>query len=460
MRDGQSVLDRASLSSRRGTLSQAKLQLFRQYAEGISLSDLEEEITVFGDGHKVRQGIIDFIIQRTEQNDKFPLRGNITKIGSSWDGTKVGYLDEVDTLYVLNKDQVTIVPGEGDLYNFRVRWNGIEYSPSELNEQFEKAVDCALRTKPPENMQYNGYKAPHFSGIRVNGPAVTVLFRTAADVGRMEKGSMVSLDITLAIPFSYLPLEPLLDHVSWCTQYIVATNVHQPIDVKGPHVIPCRITGGLKSTTAVIEADTLHELEKHCPTKRAHILLKCLMRKVDKFNSEYDVFQIETNENEFHSTLIAHISSGGNINQSMRYGHIWLQPMERKQLSELPQKDISLNAAAAKQILFKKAKNEDFKPGCVDHSRALGLMREVITEIVQRESMFISNHIIKSFPRISKFSVRETLAENIEELAVNLLCEYDILSTCTFTHVSIPDTEGLCTFSMFLKYCGCQLLDV
>ncbi len=443
MEEGQSAYDRASISSKKGTLPEEKLRLFRQYAQGLSVFHLEEEMTVFADGHKVRQGIIDFIRQRTEQNSRFPLVGHIIKIGSSWDGTKVGHLDEVDTLYVLNKDQVTIIPDEENAFNFRVRWNENVYSPCQLNEQFEKALDSALCTKAPEGMEYNGYKTPRYSGTRVNGPAVTVLFRTAKEVGRMERGSMVSLDITLAIPFSHLPSQhqhTVTDVESWYRQYIIFTNTSQPIDVKEPHVIPCRIKGAWKPTTAHIEAEALHELQQECSVKRAHVLLKCLMRKVDKFNDEHEMFQVEEAVNDVHTKLMEDMSKlydQTDMDQCMRYGYIWLSPRERRQFNELQKKAISINAAAAKQILLMKAQEEDFKPGCADRSRALCLMREVLTDVTKRGSMFITNHIMKSFPPIFKFSVRETLAEKLEELGTNLLCQYDILCSSIFTHVSI-----------------------
>ncbi len=207
-------------------LPEDKLAQFSAYAEGISIADLEEEITNFKDGNAVQNSILRFISQRTERNQTFPLSGHITRIGSSWDGTKVGHLDEVDILYVLNKGQVVIIPGkhgEVDIETFRVEWQRSKYTASELSELFANELDQALRTEPPEGMEHNGYAAPRYSGIRVSGPAVTVLFRTATDIGPMKKGSMVSLDITLALPYSYLPWDQRqkMDAIDvWFTKYI------------------------------------------------------------------------------------------------------------------------------------------------------------------------------------------------------------------------------------------------
>ncbi len=226
----QKEMNEASISLEKCTLPDKKLAQFSAYAEGISIADLEEEITNFKDGNAVRNRILHFISERTERSEAFPLGGHITRIGSSWDGTKVGHLDEVDILYVLNKGQVTILPGEhgeDGIDYIRVEWKGRKYTASELSELFANELDHVLRAQPPHDMEHNGYVAPRYSGIRVSGPAVTVLFRTATDIGPMKKGSMVSLDITLALPFSYLPCDQKekMDAIDvWLTKYITSTK--------------------------------------------------------------------------------------------------------------------------------------------------------------------------------------------------------------------------------------------
>ena len=446
------ALSTASISCGNCTLPDEKLALFGAYAEGISIADLEEEITRFKDGNTVRNRILHFISQRTERNETFPLVGHVTRIGSSWDGTKVGRLDEVDTLYVLNKGQVAIIPGEHgevDVERFRVEWNGSTYTARGLNELFANELDRALRNEPPEGMEHSGYAAPRYSGIRVSGPAVTVLFRTATDVGLMEKGSMVSLDITLALPLSYLQADQqvkaiAVDIEKWFERYIIATN-DAPIDAVEPHVIPCHVQRKWKPTSAHIESNALHELRKECALKRAHTLLKCLIRKVGKFNLEHRLFQVESDENEVHSTLINMIEAiavdmdiydTDQVNRCMRYGYILLSSGERDRYSELKKKQISINVAAAKQIIFHEAEIEDFTPGCIGGSRALILIGKVLNEISKGKTSYITNCISQFFPPICKLSVREIPTRNIDELARNLLCQYDILRSAISEIVS------------------------
>ena len=442
-------MDATLLSLEKCTLPEDKLAKFSAFAEGISVADLEEEITNFKDGNEVRHRILRFIRLRTEEDETFPLGGYITRIGSTWDGTKVGHLDEVDTLYVLHKDQVAIIPGEHgdiDIESFRVKWKGSSYTASELSELFANELDLALCTEPPEGMEHNGYATPRYSGIRVSGPVVTVLFRTATDLGLMERGSMVSLDITLALPFSYLQSDEqnTIDATNmWFTNYIISTN-DKPIDAVEPHVIPCRVKNVWKPTTAYIEANALHELERHCALKRAHILLKCLMKKVDRFNCEHRLFQDEADEDGVdRSTMTKVIEMGerlddaDQLNLCMRYGHIFLSSKERERYNELQKKNISINAAAAKQILFQIARREDCMPGCIDERRTLWLLREVLTEITMSGTLFIDNCIHHSFPPICKFSLRETLLFKFNDLASNLLRLFSILSSSISTEVSI-----------------------
>ena len=441
-------INAASISLEKSTLSKEKLAQFCAYVGGISVADLEEEMTNFKDGNTVRQRILHFINQRTKLNETFPLNGQITSIGSSWDGTKVGHLDEVDTLYILNKDQLTILPGEHgevDMENFRVKWKGGEYSASELAELFANALDEALRTDSPKGMEHNGYAAPRYSGIRASGPAVTVLFRTATNIGPMEMKRMVSLDITLALPYSYIQSDQqaVMDGIdAWSSKYITSTN-DKPIDAVEPHVIPCRVRKGWKPTTAHVEANVLHELDRHCAMKKAHTLLKCLMKKVDTFNHTHRLFHVDVDESTPHLQLTKLIEQSvclddiDQVNRCMRYGYILLSPEERDKHNELKKKNISVNAAAAKQILFHNATEEDYKPGCADQSRALTLMKMVIADIAETHSLFVDNHIHHSFPPICKLSVQETLGGKFVELANAILGQYDTLGSSISMLVSI-----------------------
>ncbi len=439
----QKALSEASISRGKCTLSESNTSKFRDLVNGISFDHLEAVEADFKKGNEVRDCLIDFIKDRTQTLD---LRGEITKIGSSWDGTKVGHLDEVDTLYVLNRDQVTIVHdnSDGDEHFLYVKWNGNTYTAGKFSELFADKLNKALSTEPPESMEHNGYASPRYSGIRMSGPAVTVLFRTATDIGPILKGSMVSLDITLALPWSCLASnqkERINGMRKWFKDHISSTN-NRPIEAGKPHFIACLVNKEKvwKATSAHMEANALHGLEPQCALTKAHRRLKCLLKKMDTFNSEHNLLESDFDENEARSTLIRMITDLvdiENVNRCMRHGYIFLSPSERKELGELEKKNISFNATAAKQILFQKATQDDYKPGSVDNLRAQALMKKVLVELANEGSLYIKNQIHDSFPLICKFSVLDTLSGKFDELASNLLFQCNILASASYSDVSI-----------------------
>ncbi len=167
------------------------------------------------------------------------------------------------------------------------------------------------------------------------------------------------------------------------------------------------------------------------------------MKKVDEFNWEHRVFDAQMDENMARSQLRKLIDNSeqleniDQVNQCMRYGHIFLSPDEMDKHSELKKKNISINAAAAKQMLFQKATEEDYKPGCADQSRTLTLMKRAIAGIAETRDLLIDNHIHHSFPPICKVSVRETLSDKFVELASTLVCQYGKLSSSMSALVNI-----------------------
>ena len=417
-------------------ISHPGLELCTQYVQAISISELEEESANFAAGHQVRTSLIEYLRKRTEQNGDFPLRGWIKKIGSSWDGSKVGQLDEVDTLFVLDLQQLSLVPVAEDtpgVSNILVAYKGGEHNAQQLSEIFAGALVKVLDSDPPNDMEHNGYAAPQFSGIRVSGPAWTVLFRTGKDFGPMKKGSMVSVDITLALPFQCvkdsLQLNDALADISSWTDGIVKANKNKPLELPNePHLIPSPGKGHWKLTTAHIEANVLHELETQAAAKRAYRLLKCLYRKLDKFIFSHKIIELEISENELHDKLLMILSPDAqpeikaNLRECMQYGHVLLTPEERKKYNELPKKCISVNTAAIKHLVFQKAETDDYSymPDGLNENRTSDLMKDVISEYTSSD-FFVVHGIHVNFDPICKFSALETLGDKICELAKTFL---------------------------------------
>ena len=422
------------------TLSKETIENFFLFAKGISRPDLEELRASYSEGHDTRTFLINHIRSKTQDNKKFPLPGCIEQIGSAFDGSKVGQLDEIDTLYVLANDKVTVTCDENSIDNIHVAWEGVERSARQFSEYFADELEKAINESPPKGLQHNGYAAPRFSGTRVNGPAITVLFRTAAKSGKIIQGTMISVDITLAVRFCHPQCNAIN---SWAKTYIVETNKGKAINIAEPHLISCHVHGVWKLTTAFVEAGVLHDLNEESPVKRAHVLHKCLATKVDSFNSAHGVLDVPENRNNIQRNLITLLSMPkdlqdiNKLNQCMRYGHIWLSPSEKKYFNELQKKNISINAAAAKHLLIGEARPEDFAFQRRNESPALRMMGSVINEIGNETSLNIKNCINSSFPEICKLSARETLADDICGLTKNILHQYKILHKAVFTNVRI-----------------------
>ncbi len=231
-----------------------------------------------------------------------------------------------------------------------VVWKETQYSARELNREFADQLERALKCDPLDGLEHNGYAAPRFSGVRVSGPAVTVLFRTSQQIGNMRPGSFLSVDITLAVPFSCAEgpasTKECLNKIDCWIQNTISRNPTKPIDLpQKPHFIACNVKGVLRLTTAHLEAETFHELEEHSAIKRAYILLKCLNKKMDKWNFRDDFFQTEPTSTELRDNLMKQLCCrqyDDNMNRCMRYGYVFLSPTERKDYNELPTKIISI----------------------------------------------------------------------------------------------------------------------
>ncbi len=122
----------------------------------------------------------------------FPYDGRLAQIGSFYDGSKTGGLNEMDYLYVVSEPSLKIRPVESDASQFRIWVRGKEVTPRELNESLITAMQRTLSKKVlPVKWQHGGYASPEFSGVRCNGPAITAMFCN-------ENESHISLDVSVA----------------------------------------------------------------------------------------------------------------------------------------------------------------------------------------------------------------------------------------------------------------------
>ena len=352
-------------------------------------------------------------------------------------------------MFVLDDKEITIhYEGEG-AYDFSIDWKGDKYNARQLNQEFANQLEGVLKCDPPDELKHNGYAAPRFSGVRISGPAVTVLYQTSQQIDNIQKGSMVSVDITLALPFSCIKQEERLktvNHIKSWADDVIAVNPNIPIDIPDePHIISGHVEGSWKPSTALIEVDTFHAIDTESPIRRTYLLLKCLNRKVEKWNSKNDTFRVSLKETNLSCKLKDHllrVSRGGDIehlNQCMRHGYVLLSPTERDEHKELPAKVISINTAAVKHILLNISERSDFNRQGLNSKRVLKLMVEALHELARKDSFLIRNGIHPGFPSICKLSACVGIADDTGVLADRLLTLYQTLSRAVITDVSTSE---------------------
>ncbi len=453
------------------------LSNFTEFSKGISLSQLRKERRRFAEGHEIRISILDDIRYKTRQtaDNTFPFRGHIEKIGSSWDGSRVGNLDEVDTLFVLEDAQVQI-RDSGD-ETFYVIWKGREYRPRQIQDRFAEALDKILRTEsPPPRLQHGGYAAPEYSGNRINGPAVTVLFRRKVCDRENEHFQTLSLDITLAVPVSCLAEnnEVQGEYSRWVDHVIFAVDTPLQLPQK-PYLVPGYVDDTWKLSTAHFEAELLHELDTHSALKQGYLLLKVLSSKIENFNARYG-FDLGTNQTnhplhsahqcaahdlqsrseDLRSSLMQRLRGskgptvGGcchgreKLNRYMRHGHILIPACERKHYSELEYKELSMNTAAAKHVLLRAAQTEDFTAEIPNSDRVTELVLQTIEELVVQGSNVPA--FIDNFPCVCKFSPHDSPPGRVAECARYVLTQYRVVLEVLRTQVSLS-IDIVCLFN-------------
>ncbi len=137
------------------------------------------------------------------------LHGTLVGVGSFWDGTRVGrtpnefdyiynlcdvnqYVTECYTCgigkYRLKCKEPNPLTGESNmLSNFKVR----DRLCASIN-RIMKSISL------PKDLHHGGVLSPYFSGVRKNGPAITLLFVWTGDQYK-SRPLLISVDVTIAI---------------------------------------------------------------------------------------------------------------------------------------------------------------------------------------------------------------------------------------------------------------------
>ncbi len=160
----------------------------------IDLRDMSQHMADFTQSGEVAQalrtirtGLQSGLLQRLD------CIGSLSQIGSFYDGSKTGRLNEMDCLYVVNEADVIVSSGKGGI---RVYVKGREFKPRDINKKLLASMKETLcEMTLPDGWAHGGYSSPDFSGVRCNGPSVTAIFCN-------EDEKHISLDVSIAFPMT------------------------------------------------------------------------------------------------------------------------------------------------------------------------------------------------------------------------------------------------------------------
>ncbi len=354
------------------------------------------------------------------------LPGQMKDIGSCWDGSKVGAVNEMDSLYVIHGDHFVIQEHAGVYQVFLKTYSTLlEIKPRAIRDQFsQKFSQLVSELKLPDCLDHGGFNAARskqesrknpksgYSGVRYNGPAVTSQFLA-------KDKSLLTWDMTPAI---VLPLNvQTQDALRQSIHAIIADNPDKMFPPSDVHLIPDVVDNVWKRSTAQMEADILRVLSREGPIKKSlsfcKVLSSLLKQWVDKVK-DADIANVAI-VNELLQNLASHREEKATeeVREKMRFGHIWL-PFERKEeYNEETKSSISINNATIKHILFKAA----FKrKGAFGSNGDMDVVKEMIKEVFEtlgNDEVNCTEHAFLPGIRICHFSVCPFVAHKKQVLA-------------------------------------------
>ncbi len=395
------------------------------------------------------------------------LPGQVKDIGSCWDGSKVGAVNEKDSLYVIHGDNIVIQEHTRGGYQVFVKINStlFEIKPRTIRGQFtQKYSQLVSELELPDCVEHGGYKSSKtnqymcentnstYSELRYNGPAATSQFLT-------KDKRVLTWDMTPAI---VLPLDvQIQDTIRQSMYAIIADNPDKMFPPSDVHLIPDVVGNVWRRSTAQMEADILRVLSKEGPMKKSLSFCKVLSSRLKEWAGMVETADGTTPDitNELLQNLVM---CGGEkttdeLGEKMRFGHIWLPSVKKKEYNEDTKSSISIYNAAIKHILFKAA----FKrKGAFGSEGDMAIVKELIKEVFEtlgNEKVFSSEHAFLPGIRISHFSVSPAVAHRKHALARVVCQQCHTLVLEAMTEV-IASYCTYCSFVLFNRSKRCSYL--
>ncbi len=401
---------------------------FHDWVKRLDIYDLENDKADFYVDETIVTEFTDYRNRVVSELPKYAeyegmkLNGQLKNIGSCQDGSKVGKMNEADSLYVLDANSITIDNlGETGTYRVFREQNGLNYEikPRSIRKKFADGYSGVISKLPlPGCLKHGGYNSPAYSGLRYNGPAATSQFLT-------EDNSLLTWDMTPA--FCLGREDSRYQEVRKIIQPALEINRKTMFGDMGIHLIPDSNEDIWRLSTAQLEADLLRELiPLVAPMRKVLSSSKVLASRLRKWNSQ-NLIPPDCLENDLGITkrIDAYLESrerelGERLNDELRYVHIWIPPAKRRQYHEDEKTHISINTAAIKHILLAAAlKKPEAFAGKEDKELVRQLMILVFNTLGD-PSEFTSPHAFLKGVKIPHFSVLSSQAPNKMTLALSI----------------------------------------
>ncbi len=412
---------------------------FREFVtRDVDIRDVSQYMADFSQGAEVAQALHTFrALLQSRIPHKLGYAGSLFQIGSFYDGSKTGRLNEMDCLYVVSESEVVVQQASSRRGHFRVYVNDTEVKPREMNKKLITAMKKTLSEMTlPDGWTHGGYASQEFSGVRCNGPAVTAMFCN-------EGENHMSLDVSIAFPLTNelqktqsFPQElkglcEALTGTVKCIQGEVPRTAIAPADL---HLIGNLADDTWQPTTALVEAEILRVLERQCSVKGSVDICKAILSKQQQWYEENNTWSDERLAQE-NGAVLANISNTidclctymeadaerktqlrDKLNTEMEFQHIWLPSASRKHYKEVLKADASINTASIKHIVLKTALQ--MKGAFSGHNKTFRdcLVRAVFEELSDSSSVYTPHAILRGV-ELPKFSLSVNLSHIKDDVA-------------------------------------------
>ncbi len=439
-------------TEQKSSIKQYSLKEFQEWVEKVDILDLEKEAINFAAADTIVTGFGDYRcevgrnISREFKYEYVSLPGEMKNIGSCWDGSKVGKMNEVDSLYVMENGPFTIKPSKrpGSYHVIiKKRARECEVKPREFRDHFADQYSQTIsQINLPDCLNHGGYNSfrypgqrSAYSGLRYNGPAATSQFLT-------DEKSLLTWDMTPCIELADKKIETKVREI---IHPILAQNPTKLFPNTPLHLIPDPLEHLWVISTAYLEAELLRYLSEEAPVKKALMVCKILCSLLKSWNLENKEHTASTSQGiKVMKQLIRHLESNKLKNEDMerlmRFAHIWLPSDKRAEYNEDEKSEISINTAAVKHIIIRAGLEEEgaFAP---THNEDLVLkLVKVVFQTLGNDQDFASDHAFLSRIRIFHFSMLVSNASGKVALARSVCQQCRILLSGAMTEVGLTST--------------------